>query len=409
MAVPREGAVTPVTARANGSPHITGSAHTVLTAVSPGGRPAVTSDPTGRRRPPRPPVPSYHLGMPPDSKQAGVHCLVVDDDAEVRRAIRRVLDHLGLVALEAGGGEEALRLLEETGEIPLVVADVAMPGLDGLGLLREIHRRHPDTAVVMLSGVREADTAVACLQAGALDYITKPALVGEIGSRVTRALEKRDLLIQNRFYQRHLEQLVREQADRLRETFLEGVQALARALDARDPYTRGHSRRVAQYAVAVAAQLGYASQALEDVRLGGDLHDIGKLGVPEAVLHKPGPLSEEEFASITEHPVLGERILAPIARDNPVVLSVVRSHHERLDGCGFPDGLQGDRIPWAARVVAVADAFDAMTTDRSYRTPVTPAEAFRELRHHAGTHFDPEVVEAFLVAFPDPDRLPLPG
>ncbi len=367
----------------------------------------MTRDLPGRRTP-RPPVHAYHLGMPPDSKHARIHCLIVDDDAEVRRAIRRVLDHLGLAALEAASGDDALRLLDQTGELPLVVADVAMPGLDGLGLLRELQRRYPDTAVVMLSGVREADTAVACLQAGALDYLTKPALAGEISSRVLRALEKRDLLIQNRFYQEHLEQLVRDQADRLRKTFLEGVQTLARALDAKDPYTRGHSKRVARYAVAIAAQLGYATRALEDVGLGGDLHDIGKLGIPESVLRKPGPLSEEEFTSITEHPVLGERILVPIARDNPVVLSAVRSHHERIDGCGFPDGLRGDRIPWAARVVAVADAFDAMTTDRSYRTPVSPARAFQELRDHAGTHFDPEVVEAFLAAFPNPGALPVP-
>jgi putative two-component system response regulator len=151
--------------------------------------------------------------------------------------------------------------------------------------------------------------------------------------------------------------------------------------------------------------MGFTGQGLEDIRLGAELHDIGKIGTREAVLRKPGPLTADEFTHITEHTVLGERILAPLARANPVVLSIVRSHHERVDGAGFPDHLDGDRIPWAARIVAVADAFDAMTTDRSYRTSLRPTRALSELAACTGTHFDAEVVGAFRLEFPEPDTL----
>jgi putative nucleotidyltransferase with HDIG domain len=350
-------------------------------------------------------LPAYLTEVPPPTAGAPALCLLVDDDADLRRAMAHVLEGMGLCCIEAGSGSEALSILEQTGELPLLVSDIGMPGLDGLGLLREVRRRYPDMAVVMLTGVREAETAVECMMTGALDYITKPALLGEIRSRVFRALEKRDLMLQNRFYQENLEGLVDRQATRLKELFLEGVQTLVQALDAKDPYTRGHSGRVSHYAERIAARMGFSGQALEDIRLGAALHDIGKIGTREAVLRKPGPLTSEEFGHITEHTVLGERILAPLARANPVVLSIVRSHHERVDGAGFPDRLDQNRIPWAARIVAVADAFDAMTTDRSYRTSLPPAGALWELESCAGTHFDTEVVKAFRAEFPSPNGL----
>ncbi len=366
---------------------------------------AKPSNPRRRDRPIVPQAPE----IPPTSAGLPALCLLVDDDPTLRRAMAHVLEGMGLSCIEAGSGVEALSVLEQSGEVPLLVSDVSMPEMDGLGLLREVRRRYPDMAVVMLSGVREAEIAVECLLAGALDYITKPALLGEIRTRIQQALEKRDLTLQNRFYQQNLERLVDQQAHRLKELFLEGVQTLVHALDAKDPYTRGHSVRVSHYAGRIASRLGFSGQALEDIRLGAELHDIGKIGTPESILRKPGPLSREEFTHIFEHTVLGERILAPLARENPTVLSIVRSHHERVDGAGFPDHLDGSRIPWAARIVAVADAFDAMTTDRSYRTSLPPATALEELRACVGTHFDPEVVEAFRMEFPDPGVLPLIG
>lgn len=347
----------------------------------------------------------YQTEIPSFSLSQTAVCLLVDDDPDVRQAMAHVLEAMGLSCIQAASGAEALGILDQVGEVPLLISDVSMPGIDGLQLLREVRRRYPDMAVVMLSGVREAETAVECLLAGALDYITKPALLGEVRSRIQRALEKRDLLLQNRFYHQNLERLVDQQADRLKELFLEGVQTLVQALDAKDPYTRGHSSRVSHYALKIAERMGFTGQALEDVRLGAELHDIGKIGTREAVLRKPGPLTADEFTHITEHTVLGERILAPLSRANPTVLSIVRSHHERVDGAGFPDHLEGNRIPWAARIVAVADAFDAMTTDRSYRSSLAPATAFEELRSCSGSHFDKDVVEAFRAEFPSPEKL----
>lgn len=182
---------------------------------------------------------------------------------------------------------------------------------------------------------------------------------------------------------------------------------LARALEAKDAYTRGHSIRVSQYSVGTAERLGFDGPSLDGIRLGAELHDIGKIGTREDILNKPGPLTPEEFEHIKVHATLGERILAPFLSESPMVLRIVRHHHERLDGGGFPDGLTGGDIPHEARIVAVVDAFDAMTTNRAYRPSRTPADAVAELRDCAGTHFDREIVDAFLAAFRDVSALPL--
>jgi putative two-component system response regulator len=331
-----------------------------------------------------------------------VRCLVVDDEPLVRRSVVRMLEPLGLRCIEAGSGRQGLDALDAAGELPLIISDLRMPELDGMGFLAEVRQRWPDTAVVMLSGMAETSTAVDALQLGAADFLLKPVGVKELHARVTRALEKRALVMQNRFYQAHLEQQVREQAERIKELFLEGVQMLARALEAKDAYTRGHSIRVSRYAVGTAKILGFDAAALEAIRLGGELHDIGKIGMQEAVLHKPGSLTPDEFRQVIEHPAAGERMLSPLARESPAVLRIVRSHHERIDGAGFPDGLSGEGIPFEARIVAVADTFDAMTTRRPYRESRSPVEAVDELRRVAGTQLDPAAVEAFARAFPDP-------
>ena len=290
-----------------------------------------------------------------------MRCLVVDDEAIVRRSVVRMLEAQGFTCLEAGTGLEGLDVLASNGELPLVISDLRMPELDGMGFLGEVRRRFPDTAVVMLSGMAETSVAVECLHLGAADFLVKPVSVSEMHARVARALEKRSLVMQNRYYQAHLERRVQEQAQRIRELFLEGVQMLARALEAKDAYLRGHSVRVSRYAVETGRLLGLDDQELEQIRIGGELHDIGKIGTREALLQKPGTLTDDERHQISEHPVLGERMLAPLARESPAVLRIVRSHHERLDGSGFPDGLRGEDIPLEARIVAVADAFDSMT------------------------------------------------
>ena len=335
------------------------------------------------------------------------NCLVVDDEPGVRRSLARMLQAQGFQCFEASTGLEALELLDRIGETPLIVSDMRMPELDGIGFLEAVRRRYPDTSVIMLTGLSDTTTAVDCLHLGAADFLLKPISMNELQARVARALEKRALVLQNRYYQENLERRVHEQAQRIQELFLQGVQMLARALEAKDAYTRGHSIRVSRYAVATARRMGFQGVLLDGIRLGGELHDIGKIGTRESVLHKPGSLTADEFRQISEHPILGERMLSPLARESPDVLRIVRSHHERLDGRGFPDGLRGERIPVEARIVAVADAFDAMTTRRPYRESRPPEQAMAELRRVAGTQLDPEAVEAFVAAHPHPERLPL--
>ena len=341
----------------------------------------------------------------PSPESAAARCLVVDDDAQVRHSIARIVEAHGLATIEASSGAEALAILERDGEVPLVISDIYMPEMDGVTFLREALRRFPDMAIVMLTGVAEVATAVECLKLGALDYISKPVLIEEVRARVDKVLEKRDLVLQNRFYQQHLESRVRELDRRNKESLINGVQTLVHALEAKDAYTSGHSARVSRYAVKTAVQLGYIGDRLEQVRLGGELHDIGKIGTREDILNKPGPLTPDEFQHIKGHAALGERILAPFMVESPSVLRIVRSHHERIDGTGFPDGMAGDAIPQEARIVAVVDAFDAMTTNRAYRPSRIPGDAVLELRRCAGSHFDSDVVEAFLRAFPDPAAL----
>jgi putative two-component system response regulator len=336
-----------------------------------------------------------------------MQCLVVDDEPRLRRVLVRLLEGDGFTCREAGSGVEALVALEQQAS-PLVISDLRMPQMDGVTLLREIVSRWPDTAVVMVTAVAEVESAVACLQLGALDYVAKPFHLDEVRARVMQALDKRRLLIENRNYHLHLEERVQQQADRIEELFLGGVQALAQALEAKDPYLKGHSLRVAEYAVAIAEQLGLGDEARQTIGLGGHLHDIGKIGVSEEVLHKAGRLSDGEYRHIMEHMLIGARILGPLLDDSPTVIAMVRSHHERLDGKGLPDGLRGDAIPMEARIVSVADAFDAMTSVRPYRPSLPVERAIKELHTEKGLQFDPDAVDAFLRAFPEVDRLPIP-
>ncbi len=343
-------------------------------------------------------MPTSQIGQPVVAGAA--KCVVVDDEPAVRAFLVRMLVAQGFQCFEAGSGKEALRVLDLVGEPPLIISDMRMPEMNGISFLEAVRARYPDTSVIMLSGVTETTTAVDCLHRGAADFLLKPISMSELQARVARALEKRALVLQNRYYQANLERQVQEQAHRIQELFLQGVQMLARALEAKDSYTRGHSIRVSQYAVATASRMGFEGDPLDGIRLGGELHDIGKIGTREAVLHKPGSLTPEEFRQITEHPLLGERMLSPLAHESPDVLRIVRSHHERLDGRGFPDGLRGEKIPIEARIVAVADAFDAMTTRRPYRDSRPAADALAELRRVAGSQLDPEAVEAFVAMYP---------
>ena len=344
---------------------------------------------------------------------ARARCLVVDDDPLVRRTLARVLRAQGMEPVEVDSAPRALEVLHREHGLPLVITDIYMPGMNGIELLREIRRRWPNTGVLMITGVAEVGTAVECLQYGALDYLAKPVQLDEVRARIHNAMERHRLTLENRYlqqsYQERLEAQLRDLARRNKEMFLEQIQMAVRMLEKKDVYTRGHSDRVSVYAVKTAIQLGFTGEVLDQIRLGGELHDIGKIGTRDEVLNKPGPLTPSEFEEIKKHVVEGEEILEPLRRDHPMVLDIVRSHHERVDGSGFPDHLEGESIPVVARVVAVADAFDAMTTSRAYRPSRSPEEAVEELHRCSGRHFDPSIVAAFIRAFPDVNRLSIPA
>ena len=323
-------------------------------------------------------------------------CLVVDDEPRLRQVLVRLMQGDGFTCFEAASGVEALEHLQRQ-SATLVLSDLRMPSMDGIELLRQIRARFPDTAVVMITAVADVEVAVSCLAIGAMDYLTKPFHLEEVRARVTQALEKRRLLIENRDYHERLEERVAVQARRLEELFLASIQSLAEALEMKDPYTRGHSVRVSQYSSVIARALDLDADGVRQIELGGHLHDIGKIGVREDVLNKEGPLTEEEYAHIMTHPVVGWRLLLPLLGEAPLALNVVRSHHERFDGHGVPDGLAGIDIPLEARIAGVADAFDAMTSGRPYRaSPLSIDAALDELRRNSGTQFDPDVLAALV-------------
>jgi len=325
-------------------------------------------------------------------KREGI--LIVDDEEVIRRFLHQRLSSEGYQCQEASSADQALDELKSN-PTELVILDIKMPGKSGMELLPELKVRYPDTAVIMATAIADTSTAIQCMKEGAYDYITKPFNLDEVVLSVGKALEKRRLELENRDYQQHLEQQVEEQAKKIRASFLNAITALAYALEAKDIYTSGHSQRVTEISVAIARELGMPQDSIDKIRLAGLVHDIGKIGIRESVLNKPASLTDEESKHIKSHCEAGERILTPIVEDEEI-LKAVRHHHERYDGMGYPDGLRGEQIPLGARILAVADTFDAMTSERPYRAAMSDEAACAEIERCKGTQFDPEVADAFL-------------
>jgi putative two-component system response regulator len=329
--------------------------------------------------------------------------LVVDDEPAIRRLLATALSSEGYRCLEAANSNEAIDMLGSN-SFGLILLDNKMPGRPGIELLPEIRKAHPDTLVVMATATTDIDVAVECIRRGAYDYITKPLNLHEIKVSVRRAFEKRRLELENRDYRQNLETRVAQQAGKIRALSLSAITALVTALEAKDEYTSGHSQRVAEIAAAIAMQMNLPQNIIDHVHLAGLVHDIGKIGVRESVLNKPDRLTPEELQHARRHPEIGENILLPIGGDEGIQ-KVVRAHHERYDGTGYPDGLKGDEIPLGARILAVSDAYEAMTSERPYRSPLSNEAARAELGRGKGTQFDPSVVDAFL-GIPRPSEKP---
>ncbi|MCI0572535.1 MAG: response regulator [Myxococcaceae bacterium] len=327
--------------------------------------------------------------------------LIVDDDESVRDVISVLLREEGYNCLTSPSAELALSLVgaEET---PLVISDMKMPGRDGLWLLENLRDSHPDTSVIMLTGFGDTEAAVDCLRRGAVDYLLKPPKLTDLIRAIERALAKRRIELARKRYQKKLERKVRDRTTELRvalrdiaDTYEKTLLALVAALDAREHETSDHSQRVVKYTVAIAERLGIQGQELEEIGRGALLHDIGKIGVPDAVLLKPGKLTPDEWAEMRRHPEIGFQMIHAI----PFLATpaqIVLSHQERYDGRGYPRNLERDHIHIGARIFAVADTLDAMTSDRPYRMGTSFGTAIQEIERCAGTQFDPEVVRAFL-------------
>ncbi len=334
--------------------------------------------------------------------------LVVDDELSVREILCEGLEAFGFDTRMAADADEAMSLLENE-RFHLLLTDIDMPGRSGIDLMNSARTAFPDLDVVMVTGVVDAKTAIKAIRDGASDYVTKPFNLEEVQIVVDRTLEKRRLIEENRSYQEHLEDLVELRTgelvekhrevehlyDDLQDSYESSLQALVTALDFRDNETQGHSYRVVEYAVIVAKEMGIEEPELTWIRRGAILHDVGKIGIPDSILKKPGKLDEAEWEEMKRHPEMGFRMLQHIRFLEPA-LDIVMSHQERFDGTGYPRGLQGEEIPLGARIFAVVDTFDAMTSDRPYRKALTIEDARSEIREWSGRQFDPDVAEAFL-------------
>jgi putative nucleotidyltransferase with HDIG domain len=361
------------------------------------------------------------LGHP----MAAERVLVVDDEEAIREVVTSMLHSAGYNCQQAGSGREALAILDSGGQFELILSDLMMAELDGMGLLERTKEKYPDVPVVMVTAVHDILMALKAIRNGAYDYLLKPFEREQLLNTARRALENRRLKLENRAYQTGLEALVRERTqklDKANQDLTEAnrslksvnddlqrlnaelersyditLEALGDALDMKDAETEGHSRRVTAFTIAIARQMGIApdSREMRTIARGAFLHDIGKMAIPDNILRKPAKLDAQEIEVMREHCFHGYQMLKKIPYlQEPA--EIVYAHQEKYDGTGYPRGLKGDEIPLGARIFAVADTLDAIINDRPYR-PAQPIEAARkEIAAWSGRQFDPEVVKTFL-------------
>ena len=327
--------------------------------------------------------------------------LIVDDEETIRLALRKFLRSRGYEVEIAGSGDQALQVLGKD-SFALMLCDVRMPGMTGVQIVplaREIDR---DLAIIMLTAVNDAATATEVLASGATDYLMKPVELADLQQAVDHALQKRLELIE----MRRFDMLIREEValrtaeleqekESLRLMSVSIAETLINAMEAKDVYLRGHSQRVAELAGQIAVELELGETVCEDLKVAGRLHDVGKIGIREAILNKPDRLTSEEFEHVKQHVQIGLAILAPLFHLK-TPLNYVEHHHERWDGAGYPRGLSAESIPLGARILCAADTFDALTSKRAYREPMTPMAALQHLKVDIGKQFDPRVYDALV-------------
>src|SRR6266581_3004969 len=312
--------------------------------------------------------------------------LVVDDEETIREIVSSMLTHANYKCRQAASGLEAIALLDSGEEFELMLSDLMMADLDGIGLLERTKERFPDMPVVMVTAVHDISVALAAIRNGAYDYLLKPFEREQLLATARRALENRRLKLENRAYQTNLEALVTARTEQLRKAMSDlersydiTLEALGDALDLKDAETEGHSKRVTAFTIAIARAMGLPSDKIRVIARGAFLHDIGKMAIPDAILRKPGALTPDEKEIMKEHCYRGYQILKKI----PFLVEaseIVHAHQEMYDGTGYPRGLKGDEIPLGARIFALADTLDAITSDRPYRPAQTVGAAKAEIQ-----------------------------
>jgi putative nucleotidyltransferase with HDIG domain len=328
--------------------------------------------------------------------------LVVDDEEAIREIVTSMLVSVNYQCRQASSGLEALAMLNSGEEFELMLSDLMMAELDGIGLLERTKEKFPDMPVVMVTAVHDISVALAAIRNGAYDYLLKPFEREQLLATVRRALENRRLKMENRAYQTNLETLVAARTDQLRKAMgdLERsydvtLEALGDALDLKDAETEGHSKRVTAFTIAIARALGLPKEDISVIARGAFLHDIGKMAIPDNILRKPGKLTHEEMLIMREHCYRGYQMLRKIPFLSEAC-DIVYSHQEKFDGTGYPRGIRGEEIPLGARIFSLADTLDAITCDRPYRKAQSLEAARAEIKRCAGTQFDPDIVEVFL-------------
>lgn len=340
--------------------------------------------------------------------------LVVDDQEIVRVALLRMLRKFGFQCLEASDAGTGLELLRHE-TVHLILSDIQMPGMNGVELVKTVAPRIPDMGVLMVTGMDDLDLAMECLRHGAYGYVLKPAQTNSILIAVTNALRRRWLELEHRDREAILAQKVREQTVEIRASREEIALRLITASEHRDNETGAHVRRIGLYAAEMGRILGWNEDQIECIRAAAPMHDIGKIGVPDRILQKGGPLTPEEWVIMRTHTVMGANIL----KESTVPFiqmgaRIALGHHERWDGSGYPNGIRADAIPLEARITTLVDVYDALSSKRPYKHPWTEEEVLDNLREHSGHHFDPRLVDLFFAHFAQfrqiliahPDRYP---
>lgn len=331
------------------------------------------------------------------------HIVTTDDDPAIRKILQIMLKKEGYQVTPCKDGNELNDVLRAEGDtVDLVLLDIKMPGLSGFEVLELMQRSHPRIPIIMLTAFNDLDTGMKAIRAGASDYLAKPvrreALVECVGRVINESeFQQKELVKKSQYlsYQKELEDDLQAALGSLKRATRATLEAFSETIEQKDAYTKGHCNRVRNMAVALGRILNFSQDHLQILEGGSLLHDIGKIGISEQILNKTTSLTEEEYEIIKMHPVSGERIIAHIELFQPY-RPIIRNHHERLDGTGYPDGIKGQAIPLDVRIVTLADAFDGMTSSRAYRAALPTEIAIEEIKLYSGSQFDPDLVNLFM-------------